>query len=135
MQRGLEKGYLDANAIKKAVGEGWIQVNKVSRQYTDQVMAIENRIGIRLGAGERETLALALETSSDVVLTNDEDACDLASILEIRSKGVLYLLLKSVKDGYLPKNKAKEYMGKMLDEGFWLSPSIVHAFHEALDEL
>ena len=133
--RGLEKGYQDADAIKKAVGEGWIKARKARKKYIDQVKAVETEIGIQLGAGERETLALALDTPHPVVLTNDEDAYLIARLLKTRAKGVLYLLIKSVKEGYLTKHQAREHMGKMLENGFWLTPSVVHVFHEALDKL
>jgi len=33
------------------------------------------------------------------------------------------------------KGKAKEALRKMLEEGLWLSPAIIHGFHEALVRL
>jgi len=133
--RGLEKGYEDAKVTKKAVEEGWIRIYKSSRQFTDKVEDMEARLGIELGKGEREAIALALEKETSVFLTNDEDAYHVGTNLDLKPKGVLYVLLRSVKEGYLNKRQAKESLGHMLEEGFWLSPTIIHNFHEALDRL
>ena len=131
--RGLEKGYEDAQVTKKAVEEGWMRVYKPKKQFTDKVEDMEARLGIELGRGEREAIALALEKEISLFLTNDEDAYQVGTSLDLKPKGVLYVLLRSVKEGYLNKRQAKESLRHMLEEGFWLSPTIIHNFHEALD--
>lgn len=133
--RGIEKGYTDAQVIKNAIEEGWIKVLRPSGQFTDSVEAEEVRLGTDLGEGEREAMALALEKRTLVFLTDDEDAHRTGKALGLEPKGVLYLLLKGAMDGHLDKEKAAESLGKMLDEGLWLSPEITHRFHEALDKL
>lgn len=133
--RGLEKGYEDAQVIKKAVEEGWIRVYKPKKQFTDKVEDRENKLGIELGEGEREAIALALEKGISLFLTNDEDAYQIGKTLGLEPKGVLYVLLKGVKERHRNKKQAKESLRKMLEEGFWLSPTIIHSFHEALDRL
>jgi predicted nucleic acid-binding protein len=133
--RGIEKGYADAQVIKKAVEEGWIRVLKPGRQFTDRVEVGENKLGVELGEGEREAIALALERRTNIFLTDDEDAHHTGKALGLEPKGVLYVLLKGVRDGQLDKKQARESLGKMLEEGFWLSPEIIHIFHETLDKL
>ena len=135
VSRGLEKGFEDAKIIKKALEEGWIRVYKTSTQFTDKVEAVEKRLDIELGSGEREAIALALENKISTFLTNDEDAYQTGKILGLEPKGVLYLLLKGVKEGHHNKEHAKKSLRKMLEEGFWLSPTIIHKFHEALAKL
>ncbi len=132
VSRGLEKGFEDAQIIKKALEEEWIRVYKTSKQFTDKVESVEKRLDIELGAGEREAIALALEKEIFIFLTNDEDAYQVGTRLSLEPKGVLYVLLKGVKEGWLNMKQAKESLGEMLEEGFWLSPSIIHKFHEAL---
>jgi len=133
--RGIEKGYADAQVIKKAVEEGWIRVFKPGRKFTDRVKVGENKLGVELGEGEREAIALALERRTSIFLTDDEDAHHTGKALGLEPKGVLYVLLKGVRDGQLDKKQARESLGKMLEEGFWLSPEIIHIFHETLDKL
>jgi len=133
--RGLEKGYEDAQATKKAIEEGWIRVCKSKKQFTDKVEDIEDKLGIELGEGEREAIALALEKKISPFLTNDEDEYQTGKTLGQEPKGGLHVLLKSVKERHLNAKQAKESLRKMLEEGFWLSPTIIHGFHEALDRL
>nr|MDO8079536.1 DUF3368 domain-containing protein [Candidatus Freyarchaeota archaeon] len=133
--RGLEEGFENAQIIKKAFKEGWIRVYKADKQFKDEVRREETRLGIKLGEGERETIALALEKRISIFLTNDEDAYLVGKILGLEPKGVLYVLLRGVKDGYLSKEKAKESLKRILEEGFWLSPTILHKFYETLDRI
>ena len=132
VERGLEKGYEDAKIIKKALEEEWIRVYKTSTQFTDKVETVEKRLDIELGSGEREAIALALEKKISTFLTNDEDAYHIGKVLGLEPRGVLYLLLNGVKEGHHNKEKAKESLREMLEEGFWLSPTIIHKFHEEL---
>lgn len=133
--RGLEKGYEDAQVSKRAIEEGWIRVCKSKKQFKDKVEDREVKLGIELGVGEREAIALALEKELFLFLTNDEDAYQIGKTLGLDPKGVLHVLLKSVKERHLNVKQAKESLRKMLEEGFWLSPTIIHGFHEALDRL
>lgn len=133
--RGLEKGYEDAQVTKKAEEEGWIRVHKPKEQFTDKVEDREYKLGIELGEGEREAIALALEKGISLFLTNDEDAYQTGKSLGLEPKGVLYVLLEAVRERHLSNKRAKESLSKMLEEGLWLSPTIVHLFHEALDRL
>ena len=135
VSRGAEKGRDDALVIAKATGEGWIRVHRTSRQFTEKVKAEESRLGIELGEGERETIALAIEKGIHTLLTDDEDAYRVGKRLGLDPKGTLHILLESVKKGYLSRNQASEHLSQMLEEGFWLSPTIVHNFHETLDKL
>ncbi|MBS7278451.1 MAG: DUF3368 domain-containing protein [Candidatus Freyarchaeota archaeon] len=96
---------------------------------------MEKKIGTELGLGEREALSLALEENTPILLTNDEDAYLVGKILGLDPKGVIYVLLKGVKQNHLTKKKAKKALNQMLQEGFWLSPIIVHKFYETLDLL
>jgi len=123
------------NARARALEEEWIIVYTTSTQFTDKVEAVERRLDIELGSGEREAIALALEKKISTFLTNDEDAYHIGKILGLEPRGVLYLLLKGVKEQHHNKEKAKESLREMLEESFWLSPTIIHKFHEALARL
>ncbi|MCK4581723.1 DUF3368 domain-containing protein [Candidatus Bathyarchaeota archaeon] len=133
--RGLEKSHEDAQITKKTIEEGWIRVYKPKKQFIDKVEDRENKLGIELGKGEREAIALAIEKGISLFLTDDEDAYQTGRSLGLEPKGVLYVLLKAVKERHLSNEQAKESLRQMLEEGLWLSPTIVHLFHEALDRL
>jgi predicted nucleic acid-binding protein len=55
--------------------------------------------------------------------------------LGLETRGILYVLLRGVKEKHQSKEQAKEALRKMLEEGLWLSPAIIHGFHEALVRL
>jgi len=133
--RGLEKGHEDAQIIKKTMEEEWIRVYKPGERFIDRVEEAEKKLGIQLGKGEREAIALAIEREVSLFLTNDEDAYQTGKSLGLEPKGILYVLLEAVKEGHLSNKEAKESLSQMLEEGFWLSPKIIHIFHEALDRL
>lgn len=132
---GLEMGFEDAQAIEKAMEEVWIKVCGTSERFTGEVEGAETRLDIELGRGEREAIALASERGISTFLTNDEDAHHVGMALGLEPKGVLYVLLRGVAEGLVDKKRAREYLGQMLDGGFWPSPAIIHDFHEALDKL
>ena len=121
--RGLEKGYEDAQVTKRAVEEGWIRIHKPQEQFIDKVEDRENKLGIEL------------EKGISLFLTDDEDAYQTGRSLGLEPKGVLYVLLKAMKERHLSNKQAKESLGQMLEGGFWLSPKIIHIFYEALDRL
>lgn len=132
---GLERGFNDAQVINKAFQEKWIKVYKPSAQFIHAVERTEKTLGLELGEGEREAIALALEKNIQTILTNDEDAYQISRILRLKPKGVLYILLRGVKERFISKTEARKLLKRMLEEGFWLSPSLVHHFHEALDKM
>ena len=135
VSQGAKKGHEDALVIAKATEEGWMRVCRTSRQFKEKVVAEESKLGIELGEGERETIALALEKGIPTMLTDDEDAYRVGKSLGLDPKGTLHVLLESVKKGYLSRSQASEHLSHMLEEGFWLSPTIVQSFHEALGKL
>jgi predicted nucleic acid-binding protein len=130
--RGLEKGHDDARVINKALEEKWITVHAPSSESIQHVNTIEKKIGINLGRGEREAIALAIEKKIPF-LTDDEDAHRLGKVMGLDPKGVLSMLLLGVRDGFLDTTQVKMKLGEMLEYGFWLSPLVIQGFHEALD--
>lgn len=132
--RGLEKDHSDAQIIKEAVEEKWIRVQTPSNESILRVKTAEKQYGLDLGLGEREAIALAIENKI-AFLTDDEDAHRLGKALGLEPRGTLYILLRSATDGQLDKTQAKEKLGEMLENGFWLSPMIIQSFHEALDRI
>ena len=133
--RGLEGDFKDAQVIREAIEEGWIEICKTDEQFINRVLSVEKRLDVELGEGEREAIALALEKETLIFLTNDEDAHQVGATMGLEPKGVLYLLLGSLKEGYLDGKRIREVLKKMLEEGFWLSPTIIHSFYETLNRL
>ena len=55
-----------------------------------------------LGAGESETLALAIETAADLVLLDDPAARRLALVLGLKTSGMIGVLIQAKRRGLIP---------------------------------
>jgi len=132
IDRGIEGGHSDAAIISDALDEGWIKVETPSKSHTKQTSDQAARTRVRLGGGETQAIALALAEKA-VLLTNDEDARTVARLLGLRTAGVPRILINAVKLGHLTKEEARSALGRMIDEGLWLSPAVVQLFNELLE--
>ncbi|HKQ09450.1 MAG TPA: DUF3368 domain-containing protein [Blastocatellia bacterium] len=104
----------------------WIQVRQV-RDPASRPLASD------LGAGERDVLALAIETADSLVLLDDALARRHAKLLKIAFTGTLGVLLKAKAQRHLPA------ITPVIDElealGFRLDPSTRIAVLELAREL
>ncbi|HJH29822.1 MAG TPA: DUF3368 domain-containing protein [Methanosarcinaceae archaeon] len=129
---GKSNGYPDAEIIETAVINDEITVKNT--RISDNINEMENVFNCKLGAGEREAITLALKNNS-LLLINDEEAATIANVLGLKTKGVLFILLKSVKLGLLDKNETLTIFQQMLEDGFWLAPTIAVEFERILFKL
>lgn len=129
---GKLNGYPDAEIIESAViNEEIIVKNTGVSQKVDEMEEVFN---CKLGMGEREAITLALKTGS-LLLINDEEASTVAELLGVKTKGVLFVLLRSVKLGLLKKNESLVIFEQMLEDGFWLAPTTAVEFEKILFEM
>ena len=129
---GKLNGYHDAEIIESAVINEDIIVENTG--VSEKVDEMEKVFNCKLGMGEREAITLALKTGS-LLLINDEEASTIAEFLGVKTKGVLFILLKSVKLGLLKKNESLAIFQQMLEDGFWLAPTTAVEFEKILFEL
>ncbi len=129
---GKSNGYPDAVIIESAVINEDITVKNT--KTSKNINEMEKVFNSKLGAGEREAITLALKNDS-LLLINDDEAATIANCLRVKTKGVLFILLKSVKLGLLNKNETHTIFQQMLEDGFWLTPTIAVEFERILFEL
>jgi predicted nucleic acid-binding protein len=72
--KGEERGYLDALIIKKLASQKIIEVIQLKRKRT---------LGVTLGKGEKEILALAQEIKFDLLLLDDKKAISVSKSLNL----------------------------------------------------
>ncbi len=60
----------------------------------------------------------------------DEEASTIAEFPGVRTKGVLFILLRSVKDGLLDKGESPAIFKQMPEDGFWLAPDTAVEFEK-----
>lgn len=99
---GRSNGHPDAEIIDSAITTGNIIVKNTG--MSKKINKMEKVFNCKLGKGEREAITLALKTGS-ILLINDEEAATIADILGVKTKGILFILLKATKLGLLDKNK------------------------------
>jgi predicted nucleic acid-binding protein len=73
-----------------------------------------------LGAGEREVLALALETSDSVCVLDDALARQIAGALQLRVTGTLGVLIDAKRSGFIPA--VRPLLDELHSLGFRLAP-------------
>ena len=129
---GKSNGYPDAEIIESSVINEDITVKDT--RISENINEMEKVFNCKLGAGEREAITLALENNS-LLLINDDEAATIANLLGVKTKGVLFILLKSVKLGLLNKNETLTIFQQMLEDGFWLVPTTAVEFERILFEL
>lgn len=92
MKEGLKHNYLDAQETKKAIDEGWINLKAVDERDIETVARAEEKLDIRLGMGERQTISLARHLKIKTILTDDEDAAHVSRAPRLKNPGAHYTL-------------------------------------------
>ncbi len=124
---GLEKGYDNAKVIQRQIGES-IKIIKVREESTRKVHALERKLGVELGSGERESLALCLQIKVKTILTNDRVVFEMARRLGLEPHGILYILKETVKEGMFTKEEAIRILLEMVNNGLWIAPHLIAMF-------
>ena len=99
---GLKKNLLDAKRMEKLVQEGKITVSKVIGKSS-----VENS---RLGAGEKSVLDYYLANDMDLIVSDDEVFLKMLDIYEIPFTPVAGVILMSVFNELINKEKAIKYL-------------------------
>ena len=109
-----------SESIRKAIEDGWILVTPVSNTGMTEVLRTE------LDGGESEAIALAFETHAELVLLDERDARRVAVRLNMKTTGVLGILLKAYRMKRVP-DLAQAMRDLKTKAGFHLSDDLVAA--------
>lgn len=122
--KGKEEEYSDAIIIEQAISDKKIEVKKVS---------LENKefFSSKLHKGELDVIKLALNSTTELVLLDDEEARIIARGLKLKVKGTLGILIDLVKNQYLNLNDALHYL-KELNSIMYLSSDIYNFVEDKL---
>lgn len=108
-------GRAGANETGQAVGD-WIEVQKVK----DLVMV--KSLLTKLGKGESEAIALALEAKADLVLLDDNKARATAEFMGLNITGTIGMLSKAQKKGLI--SDLRPLLDELRARGFRLSDKV-----------
>jgi len=82
-----------------------------------------------LGPGEREAIALALETAADVVVLDDQVGRHLARARGLQVTGTVGVLIEARSRGLLPALRPE--LDRLRDAGLWLADAFYHRLCQA----
>ena len=129
---GIKKGYNDAYEAKDKIDD-FIFIKK-GKYDKKTIRKIEKSFGITLGKAEEDCICLAKELKT-MFLTNDEEASIVSNKIGIKTKGVLYILLRAVKERMMEKDEVLKIFEKMIEDGFWINPQTVLQFRELMEKM
>jgi predicted nucleic acid-binding protein len=119
-------GYLWSQFILQAVASGWLQVRNVSN--------IDPIISPELDDGEREAIALALETGIHKILLDEQDARKVAQSVGLRLIGTLGILLLAKEKQII--DEIKPLLDAMIDVAqYWVNAKLYEQVLKQAGEL
>lgn len=128
---GMKKCYKDSYQLKSRINN--LIFVKSIRFDRSPLRKVEKSLGIESGKAEEDCILLAKNLKSDF-LTNDEEASIIAGQLSIKAKGILWVLLKALKEKILEKAKILDVFELMIEDGFWINPETVLEFRGLVEK-
>ncbi|MHA1106490.1 MAG: hypothetical protein ACTSPN_12350 [Promethearchaeota archaeon] len=123
--KGKEQGHSDAFVLERAINNEKIEVRTI-KESNSKITSI------KLHEAEIQAILLSLQSNTDNILLDDEEARIFARKLGIRVSGTLGILIKLVKHEFFGKPKALQYL-KKINEIMYLS-SDVYCYVEKIIE-
>ena len=86
-----------------------------------------------LDDGEAEAIALAVEQHAEIILLDESEAREIASLYGLHKTGVVGLLNRATLEGHLPS--LRQELDKLRTEaGFWMSENLYRQALETVGE-
>ncbi len=123
VEKGLQGGFADAQAIKECINEGWIKVSKLGSKEQSMLQKISEHAS-EIHSGEAQAVVLAREMK--LLLLMDESAGRaFAEAWGLRVKGTIYVIISALRKGLISEIQAKETVLTMVTKGFRLEPTLL----------
>jgi predicted nucleic acid-binding protein len=98
VDEGINRGFVDAQIIGKAVQDGWIMVDHVSEHLAESIERLV--IGENISQADAETLLVAKNKNAEL-LVDDKVVSDLAKMYGLRIWSTWTILLESLSEGFI----------------------------------
>lgn len=122
VQRGKEKGFIDAELVEKAIKGGSIEVkelSKVQKKEAEQLCSLA-----AIGKGEAEAMILARDSKSELVM-DDVVALGVAKLYGLKTLWTTTLILKAVHEGILTKPEGRRVIENLVTAGYRLAGDVL----------
>lgn len=93
---------------------------------------IVKNLPVDLGKGERETIALAIETNADLVIMDDQEGRRLACKQGLSITGTIGILIEARERKLIAA--IRQEMDHLIEAGMWLNEDFYHRILQEFDE-
>jgi len=124
--KGKEQGHSDAYILERAIKNEKIKVKTVKKS-NDMISSI------KLHEAEINAILLAIQSNTDTILLDDEEARIYARKLGIRVSGTLGILIRLFKNKLFEKSEAVQYLRKV-NEIMYLSSDVYCYIEKIIEE-
>ena len=125
IERGLEKGFKEALAVKKLVNEGFIVVKKVKGKKN----------GFGLHPGELSVIELAKKMKVKEFIVDDRKAIQVAKYFGLQVVSTPFLLLLNLKAKCIDYHEFEDAIDGLIGFGYFISPNLYVKILEKAKEL
>jgi len=134
VETGLQEGFSDALIIKEAVDQGWIKITMLDEKEVEFCRKMMNH-AFELHMGEAQAIALARRMGKETLLLIDESSARaFAEAWGLKVKGVVYVIMTSLRCGLLDNKEAKEIMLTLVRKGFRIEPKLLARIIKEIDD-
>lgn len=123
----------EAQLLNKQIAQQKILAKKLSPEYLNKAEQLKSVF--KLGIGESETIALALQEGAPDVLIDDSDGREAAELNGLSPVGSLRVLLLAFDKKIANESEILEIFRKMIENKFWISSEITITFLQLFEKL
>ena len=123
----------EAQLLNKQIAQQKILVKKLNAEYSNKAEQFRNVF--KLGTGESEAIALALQEGASDVLIDDSEGREAAELNGLNSVGSLRVLLLAFNKGIEDDAEVLKIFRKMIENKFWISGEITVTFLQLFEKL
>lgn len=129
--RGLEGGHSDAIIIEDCINQQWLKIKTLDDNQTQRSYTILKHTQ-ELHLGEIQAIIYA-QKYSYLLLMDESCGRAFAQSWGVDVKGTVYVVLKSLRRGYLKTEEAKESLLAMVENGFRIEPKLLARMLREID--
>ena len=115
----------ETTAIESLVENKALKIQRVSPEVLESVPA-------NLGAGEREAIALAIETDANMVVLDDREGRRVARERDLSVTGTIGILIEARAREMIASVRGE--MDRLIEAGMWIDEAFYHRILQEFDE-
>ncbi len=127
VKKALQCGYIEAEPIQKFAVEHVVEADKGKAEK------LAEKFNIHIG--EASTILLAKRMNLNYVIVDDKVAIKVVKIMGLKPLSTPFILLKALKDRQLTHKEFIRCFEKLIQHGYYISPSFSRKILEKADKL